>query len=476
MSKDQHPAVSPARMAAESTAESETSPSARPMTSSNVNNEPIITERAQPQAVHQPSSADSQKASHLLQPHDPGRLTQQPGMTGAPISPTAALNFAVPRGPPWNYDGHHSFEPRPGESVVSGSHVHTNNSFGAPHPRPGLRHQPLVNDQLTGVASAAGTTSGNPAGRLGFSLNSTSYGGPNHRSQELMSANLSTAMPPSQRSVPPQSFEGYPPQQLGPQQHSSGAWRMPTQGPWLLSGIDILAQQMGAYYRDANARLSPQQIMDATRHTWDNLHPGVKSQFEGLAEQENQRIAQSMHLFPQRQEPRSGQEDGSCSSRSSEYSEQRGHTKPRGRPPKPKTEKSGPKRPMSAFLWFSKEKRPEIREEKPGLPLGELTKELSRRWKALSEAECEKWKTAAQKDKLRYEQERLEWEQQTSSSPQKRTTARKHRIASLEQEIETETKQRKVDNDASASESRSDREETPKAEETDGSLSNTGKH
>ena len=117
----------------------------------------------------------------------------------------------------------------------------------------------------------------------------------------------------------------------------------------------------------------------------------------------------------------------------------------RGRPPKPKTERSGPKRPMSAFLWFSKEKRQEIRMTRPGMSLGELTKELSRRWKELSEEDKETWKTAAQKDKLRYEQERVEWEEKIISKKgsDRKLKARHTRIASLEQELEQQSPERK---------------------------------
>ena len=44
----------------------------------------------------------------------------------------------------------------------------------------------------------------------------------------------------------------------------------------------------------------------------------------------------------------------------------------------------GPKRALSAFIYFSKEKRPEVKTNGPDLSFGEIGKELGRWWKELT--------------------------------------------------------------------------------------------
>jgi len=59
--------------------------------------------------------------------------------------------------------------------------------------------------------------------------------------------------------------------------------------------------------------------------------------------------------------------------------------------------KAPPKRPLSQFIIFSNEIRPQIIKEKPDLKVPEVGKEIGKRWNKLSDAEKAKFKVKAEK-------------------------------------------------------------------------------
>jgi len=61
-----------------------------------------------------------------------------------------------------------------------------------------------------------------------------------------------------------------------------------------------------------------------------------------------------------------------------------------------------PKRGMSAFIFFSNHRRPLIKLDNPSLTFGELAKEVSKDFRALTEDDMKKWQAKAVKDKARY--------------------------------------------------------------------------
>jgi hypothetical protein len=66
------------------------------------------------------------------------------------------------------------------------------------------------------------------------------------------------------------------------------------------------------------------------------------------------------------------------------------------------------KRPMSAFMWFITENRAAYVKENPKAGLTDVTKELSKKWHALSEKERAVYEKKNADDKARYESERKE--------------------------------------------------------------------
>ena len=65
-------------------------------------------------------------------------------------------------------------------------------------------------------------------------------------------------------------------------------------------------------------------------------------------------------------------------------------------------DENAPKKPMSAYMFFSAKKRPEIREAQPELKMTEVAKVLGERWKEASPESKAKYSKKADKDKERY--------------------------------------------------------------------------
>ena len=71
-----------------------------------------------------------------------------------------------------------------------------------------------------------------------------------------------------------------------------------------------------------------------------------------------------------------------------------------------KKEKDGPKRALSAYMFFVQEERPKIVKENPDLKFGEVGKQLGAKWKTMSDKEKEPYHKKAQADKARVEKEK----------------------------------------------------------------------
>jgi len=74
-----------------------------------------------------------------------------------------------------------------------------------------------------------------------------------------------------------------------------------------------------------------------------------------------------------------------------------------GAPRKKKAKKEGPKRAMSAFMWFAKENRPALVKKYPTEGITDIAKRLGEMWRKLKDKS--EWEAKAAKDKKRYEKE-----------------------------------------------------------------------
>jgi high mobility group protein B1 len=78
-----------------------------------------------------------------------------------------------------------------------------------------------------------------------------------------------------------------------------------------------------------------------------------------------------------------------------------------------KKERTGPKRPLTAYMYFCQENRDVVKTENPNMNGKEITTELGVRWKRLTDAQKAPYEAKQSTDKTRYESEKA------SSSPAK---------------------------------------------------------
>ncbi|KAH9886852.1 HMG box protein [Xylariomycetidae sp. FL2044] len=71
--------------------------------------------------------------------------------------------------------------------------------------------------------------------------------------------------------------------------------------------------------------------------------------------------------------------------------------------------KDGPKRGLSAYMFFANEQRENVREENPGISFGQIGKILGERWKALTDKQKAPYESKAAADKQRFQDEKAAW-------------------------------------------------------------------
>lgn len=69
-------------------------------------------------------------------------------------------------------------------------------------------------------------------------------------------------------------------------------------------------------------------------------------------------------------------------------------------------EEKGPKRARSAYIYFTSDKRAEVKAQNPELKFGDVTKKLAEAWKALSPEDKQKYEEMARQDRERFDDEK----------------------------------------------------------------------
>merc|ERR1712018_77679 len=70
-----------------------------------------------------------------------------------------------------------------------------------------------------------------------------------------------------------------------------------------------------------------------------------------------------------------------------------------------------PKRSMSAFFWFAQDERPKVRAANPNFAVGDIAKELGRRWADANPKTKSIYEAKAEKDRERYMNAKVEFQQ-----------------------------------------------------------------
>lgn len=69
-----------------------------------------------------------------------------------------------------------------------------------------------------------------------------------------------------------------------------------------------------------------------------------------------------------------------------------------------------PKRPLSAYMFFSQDQRATVKEDNPDATFGDLGKLLGAKWKEMSDSEKKPYTAKAEADKVRYESAKAGYE------------------------------------------------------------------
>ncbi|CAI5732465.1 unnamed protein product [Hyaloperonospora brassicae] len=95
------------------------------------------------------------------------------------------------------------------------------------------------------------------------------------------------------------------------------------------------------------------------------------------------------------------------------------------RKPRKKKDKNAPKRALSAFMFFSNDIRDTVKKEMPELQFLEISSEIGRRWKKITDEERRPYDELAAADKRRYMEEKEDYVPDPSFEATKGTRKKK---------------------------------------------------
>lgn len=156
---------------------------------------------------------------------------------------------------------------------------------------------------------------------------------------------------------------------------------------------------MGAYpffvkiCREEHKKRFPDEVVDFSDFTkkcaerWKTMTEKEKSKFSQMAELDRKRFSTEMLAF---------------------NSNTNGVKKKRTRRAK---DPRAPKRSMSAFFWFAQDERPKVRATNPSYAVGDIAKELGRRWADATPTFKSTYEAKAEKDRERYVLDKQDFQQ-----------------------------------------------------------------
>jgi hypothetical protein len=142
-------------------------------------------------------------------------------------------------------------------------------------------------------------------------------------------------------------------------------------------------------YREAHPEARIIEVSKALAEMWKGLPDSAKAIYQEQAAQAKVRYEEEMRQYQAKQE-----EDAPVA---------------KSKAPQPKIKKeetaSPAKKPLSAYMFFAREKREEVKAKHPEMGFGDLTKEMAVMWKEMNETDKQVWTDKAQADMDRYKKE-----------------------------------------------------------------------
>ncbi|XP_049865618.1 high mobility group protein DSP1-like isoform X2 [Pectinophora gossypiella] len=116
---------------------------------------------------------------------------------------------------------------------------------------------------------------------------------------------------------------------------------------------------------------------------WNTMSEKEKARFHEMAEQDKKRYDLEMQNYVPPKDVKVG----------------------RGRKRQQVKDPNAPKRSLSAFFWFCNDERSKVKANNPEYTMGDIAKELGRRWAAADSDAKAKYEALSEQDKARYERE-----------------------------------------------------------------------
>lgn len=115
---------------------------------------------------------------------------------------------------------------------------------------------------------------------------------------------------------------------------------------------------------------------------WNTMSEKEKQRFHEMAEQDKRRFDLEMQNYVPPKD-----------------------MKVRGRKRQQMKDPNAPKRSLSAFFWFCNDERSKVKANNPEYTMGDIAKELGRRWAAADPETKSKYESLSEQDKARYDRE-----------------------------------------------------------------------
>ena len=101
--------------------------------------------------------------------------------------------------------------------------------------------------------------------------------------------------------------------------------------------------------------------------------------------------------------------------------------KMRNKRTKGKKDNDAPKRAISAFFFYNKERRETLKKEQPNLDNKQIISTMSKEWNELSEEKRKPYEEKAEADKKRYEEEKKKYDAKKSSERKSKKSTKKEK-------------------------------------------------
>lgn len=164
-----------------------------------------------------------------------------------------------------------------------------------------------------------------------------------------------------------------------------------------MSAFMFFCREHNEHVRSANPTVYPTGIAKILTAMWKELSYQEQAPYRRMFQQDAERYTRDMSTY----RPRPKSDDDSSSDHDDESSSDHDESPKKSEKPDP----NAPKKPLSGFMFFCRERREQVKKDNPTVLPGGIGKLLGNMWKQLSPPDQEPYRLWARKDAERYVQD-----------------------------------------------------------------------